>query len=55
MMLLKPSHNDSTFQYAQSTILPNDGTKEVNQLGGHFVNGKIIKDFYLIIKIKIHV
>ena len=38
-MLLKPSHADS-FQYAQSTILSNDGTKEVNQLGGHFVNGR---------------
>lgn len=37
-MLLKPSYND--FQYVQSTILPNDGTKEVNQLGGHFVNGR---------------
>ena len=39
-MLLKPSHTDS-FQYAQPTMLPNDiGTKEVNQLGGHFVNGR---------------
>lgn len=38
-MLLKTSHTD-TFQYAQSTMIPNDGTKEVNQLGGHFVNGR---------------
>lgn len=39
-MLFKPSHNDA-FQYGQPSMLPNDiGTKEVNQLGGHFVNGR---------------